>query len=196
MPPARLPTYGSTERALAAQETVAEHSFKDAEQWRQKMGFNFLKKLLSFKDAGVNEILKDANIPERFDVERDWLEPTAIHEFGTNQGDKLFIKGSKGEKIQVMGVRIRDNVVTRSFTESQITEAGLISPDGGGVRVTFVEAEEQKNGYKECTIAHYAKAKDKMFNEARGLAGAMVPKNTSLEFRERLIEVLKEMNPP
>lgn len=177
---------------LTAQAELGEHSFKDAEQWRQKVGFLSLNKLLSLNNPSINNILKNITIPEDFDFKRDWLEPTSTYEFGTEPEKKLFIKGSKSENIQIMGIRVRDNIVTRTFTEEQITEAGLISPDGGGVRVSFVKAEEV-NG--QWTITKASEAKEKMFNEANGLASAMVPKNTALEFRERLSEVLIAMNP-
>ncbi len=173
--------------------TLGEHgesSFRHAEEFRQKVGFDTLKRLVALNKPEINQTLKNIIIPDGFDFDRDWLAPTGVHEFGTKPGQEIFIQGNKGEKIQIMGVRMQDNIVTKSLPQDQVKKAGII-PVGGGVRVSFVEAKNESD--KVWTFSTPEKDKNRMIDEAGGLSGAMVPKNTAQNFRERLIDVLVKM---
>lgn len=164
-------------------KSQGEISFHAGEQYRQVRGMAVLADLLRLGNEKIYELLGIREIPFGFDTNRDWLWPTGVHPFEA-------IIGGKGGRpgIEIIGVRIQDNVVDR---DGRGKEQGLIIPIGGGVRVTFVPTTLE-NGVWWINDADAQRAK--MMDEGGALAAAMVPKNTALRFRDYLTHVLEKID--
>jgi len=107
-----------------------ESSFLGAEEFRQKQGFNNLKRLLSLDILEARAILGIDGLPSDFEFETDWLKPTGEHFVKTK------VVTSGGLEVSVMGIRYQNNVVNRSGEESEIS-----CFVGGGVRASFVSGD-------------------------------------------------------
>lgn len=158
---------------------VKEMTFAQAEHWRIQQGYAAYELLPIDSDPELSKLFGNVTLPPEFDLKKDYIAPK---EFKTS----FTITDSWGVSYEMNASRFICNIVN----PDDIVAPGLIDPTGGGVRLEGKDGVQDGNTWKHADIEAVLKHIE---DSGIALASSMTPKNSLLQFRRELIDVLLQM---